>query len=199
MWIRTANPTLALANGLALNLLIISSGIAGAEEAAKQSFFRWVNNSITLLPYGWEYAVDPSEQSTFTVEHAHELEIGDLFVFADATKFHNSNGGDDWTWYGEVSPRLSLGKLLAKDFSLTLFRRSLFEFKDVLLAAQYERGEESDEAEAALVGVGFDLDVREAGILGRLGKLNYVQLNLYARAELTEGVDMGSKTCRSPW
>ena len=69
-------------------------------------------------------------------------------------------------------------------------KRSLFEIKDVLIATQYERGEDPDVAEAALVGIGFDLDVREAGILGN-AKFNYLQLNLYARAELTEGVETG--------
>ncbi len=75
--------------------------------------------------------------------------------------------------------------MLGKDLSHTFFKRSLFEFKDVLLAAQYERGEDPDVAEAALIGIGFDLDVREAGLLGRLGKFNYVQLNFYARNDLT--------------
>jgi nucleoside-specific outer membrane channel protein Tsx len=75
---------------------------------------------------------------------------------------------------------------LGKDLSFTLFRRSLFEFKDVLLAGQYERGEDPDEAEAVLLGIGFDLDVREAGLLGLLGKFKYVQLNLYARSDLTK-------------
>ena len=36
-----------------------------------------------------------------------------------------------------------------------------------------------------LLGVGFDLDVREIGILGALNKFNYVQLNFYGRADLT--------------
>jgi nucleoside-specific outer membrane channel protein Tsx len=56
---------------------------------------------------------------------------------------------------------------------------------------QYERGEDPDVAEAFLLGVGFDLDVREAGILGGLGKFNYVQLNFYGRAEMTKGTDSG--------
>jgi nucleoside-specific outer membrane channel protein Tsx len=161
-----------------------------AEAPAEQSFFFWMDNSITVLPYGWGFAVDPEEQSTLTFEHAHESAIGDLFFFIDLTRFHGVSDelGDDakWTWYGEISPRLSVGKILDQDLSFALFRRSLFEFKDVLLAAQYERGEDPDVAEAVLVGLGFDLDVRDAGLLGRLGKFKYVQLNLYARAELTD-------------
>ena len=153
-------------------------------SATAKPFLFWMDNSITVLPYGWNYAVDPREQSTFTFEHAHESAVGDLFFFVDVTRFHSK--GDDWTWYGEVSPRFSVGKLLNKDLSYTFFRRSLFEFKDVVIAGQYERGEDRDQAEAGLLGIGFDLDIREAGILGRLGKFKYVQLNLYARAELTK-------------
>ena len=153
---------------------------------ARPPFFFWLDTSLTLLPYGWKYRVDPDEQTTMTLEHAHESVIGDLFFFVDGTRFYSSPGDDYWSWYGEFSPRFSLGKILQKDLSFTFFRRSLFEFKDALLAVQYERGEDPDEAEATLVGLGFDLDVREAGLLGRLGKEKYVQLNLYARAELTE-------------
>ena len=173
---------------------------AGSQEAAKETtalpatknYFNWSDNSITLLPYGWGFAVDPSEQSTITFEHAHDSAIGDLFLFVDATAFHDgADGADASTWYGEIAPRLSLGKTLEKDFSFSLFRRSLFEVKDVLIAVQYERGEDADVAEAALLGVGFDLDVREAGLLGPLGKFKYIQLNLYGRAELTTGVEQG--------
>jgi len=166
---------------------------AGSSTApAGQSFFNWSDNSITLLPYGWGFRVDPAEQSTFSFEHVHDSKIGDLFLFVDATKYHgSSNGANESTWYGEISPRLSLGKTFSKDLSFTVFNNSLFQVKDLLIAAQYERGEDPDLAEAALLGVGFDLDVREGGLLGPLGKFKYIQLNLYARAELTKGVEHG--------
>jgi nucleoside-specific outer membrane channel protein Tsx len=169
---------------------------ASAQQAAsppdKPPYIHWSDNSVTLLPYGWGFEVDPSEQSTLTFEHVHASAIGDLFVFVDATLFHDSpGGGDEDTWYGEISPRLSLGKTLDQDLSFALFNRSLFEVKDVLLAAQYERGEDADVAEAALIGVGFDLDIRDSGLLGPLGKFKYIQLNLYGRAELAEGVEHG--------
>ena len=155
-------------------------GAAHAQEAPTDPklFFNWSDNSLTLLPYGWGFEVDPDEQSTFTYEHVHDSRIGDLFVFVDATKFHGApDGADDSTWYGEISPRLSLGKVLGKDLSFSLF-------KDVLVAGTYERGEDADVAEAALVGVGFDLDVGESGF-------RYAQLNVYGRSELTEGTRDG--------
>ena len=108
----------------------------------------------------------------------HDSKIGDLFIFVDAIKFHGApDGADDSTWYGEISPRLSLGKMLGKDLSFKLF-------KDVLVAGTYERGEDADVAEAALVGVGFDLDVGKSGF-------RYAQLNVYGRSELTEGTRDG--------
>jgi nucleoside-specific outer membrane channel protein Tsx len=163
----------------------------GTEALAEDTgFFIWTDNSISLLPYGVGYAVDPDEQSTLTFEHAHASKIGDLFTFVDFTRFHGQ-AADDTTWYGEFGPRFSFGKILDKDLSYTLFRRSLFEIKDVLVATQYERGEDPDVAEAVLLGVGLDLDAREAGLLGGLGKFNYVQLNFYGRAELTEDAEGG--------
>ena len=162
------------------------------ESADPKPFIHWSDDSLTLLPYGWGFEVDPDEQSTFTYEHVHGSKIGDLFVFFDSIRFHDSpDGADDSTWYGEISPRLSLGKTLGKDLSFTLSKHSLFEFKDVLIAATYERGEDADVAEAALLGVGFDLNVRESGPIGGLGQFKYLQLNVYGRSELTEGTRTG--------
>jgi nucleoside-specific outer membrane channel protein Tsx len=177
---------LLLAAALGLRALPVFS----QESPASDSFLLWSDNSVSALFYGWGFEVDPSEQSTMTLEHAHASRIGDLFMFVDFAKFHDVAGGaDDTTWYGEFGPRFSFGKMLGKDLSHTFFKRSLFEFKDVLLAAQYERGEDPDVAEAVLLGVGVDLDVREAGILGGLARFNFLQLNFYARRELTAGAD----------
>jgi len=173
-------------------MLILLPALASAQEAARDTpgFFLWTDTSMSLLPYGDGFEVDPPEQSAVTFEHAHESTLGDLFMFVDFVKYHH-HSGNDTTWYGEFGPRLSLGKLLGEDLAYTPFRRSLFEIKDVLIATQYERGEDPDMAEAALLGVGFDLDVRDAGLLGRLRKFNYVQLNFYGRAELTENTSDG--------
>jgi len=98
---------------------------------AEPKFFFFTDTSVSLLPYGQGFEVDPDEQSTFTIEHAHASKIGDFFMFVDFNKFHGTpEGADDTTWYGEISPRLSLGKMLGKDLSHTFFERSLFEFKD---------------------------------------------------------------------
>lgn len=163
-----------------------------SETAGPDRFFLWTDTSISVLPYGYGFEVDPREQSTITIEHAHASKIGDFFGFVDFTKFHGApSGSDTETWYGEFGPRLSFGKIFDKQISFHLFSWSAFEVKDVLLATTYERGEDPDVAEAALVGIGLDLDVREKGFLGALGKFNYVQMNLYGRAELTENTRRG--------
>ena len=45
---------------------------------------------------------------------------------------------------------MSLGKTLSRDLSFALYRKSIFVIKDVLIAAQYERGEDAVVAEAVL-------------------------------------------------
>jgi nucleoside-specific outer membrane channel protein Tsx len=165
--------------------------IAPSAEKSK-GFILWMDNSLSLLPYGWNYKVDPSEQTTLTFEHVHESAIGDFFGFVDVTSFQGVNGsGDQTTWYGELSPRLSLSKIFDQKLDFVLFQRSLFEIKDVLLAAQYERGADADVAQAVLAGIGFNLDMRKAGLLGPLGEFKYIQLNLYARSELTANAPNG--------
>ena len=178
-----------------LCMLALCPALAGAQqatspEAEDPGFFFWTDSSLSLLPYGDGFVVDPEEQSALTFEHAHESKIGDLFMFVDVPKFHGQ-AEDESSWYAEFGPRFSFGKLFDKDLSHTFFKRSLFEIKDVLLATQYERGEDPDVAEAVLLGIGLDLDVRELGLLGALNKFNYVQLNFYGRAELTEGAEGG--------
>jgi nucleoside-specific outer membrane channel protein Tsx len=175
---------------LTLTMTALAAPSVRAQGAAvappEDKFFLFTDTSVSLLPYGVGFEVDPDHQSTFTIEHAHASKIGDFFGFVDFNQFHGApQGAEDSTWYAEISPRLSLGKVLGKDLSHTFFKRSLFEIKDVLIAGQYERGEDPDVAEAVLLGIGFDLDVRDVGILGRLGKFNYVQLNIYGRNELT--------------
>lgn len=145
---------------------------AAIDASADSKFIYWSDNSFTSL-HGKGFKLDADEQTTLTFEHVHGSKIGDLFLFVDFIKFHGvAAGDDDSTWYGEISPRLSLGKTLGKDLSYSIL-------KDVLVAATYERGENPDVAEAALLGVGFDLDASKAGF-------SYAQVNVYGRSELTE-------------
>ena len=128
----------------------------------------WQTNSLSYL-YGKDFAVNPSIQQTVTFEHADRWKYGDNFMFINSTYY---NGEQDrnkgvHAYYGEFSPRLSLGKILDRRFEVG-------PIKDVLLAMTYENGE--DDTEAYLIGPGFDLAIPG---------FNYFTLNFYNRQ--TEG------------
>ncbi|GAB6389344.1 outer membrane protein OmpK [Stutzerimonas marianensis] len=94
----------------------------------------WQNNSLTYL-YGKNFAVDAGEiQQTITFEHASGWTWGDMFLFVDNKWYNGISGSDGHTYYGEFSPRLSLGKLTGTDLSFG-------PVTDILLSATYERGE----------------------------------------------------------
>lgn len=100
----------------------------------------WHNESLTYL-YGKNFKINPPIQQTFTLEHASGWTWGDLFIFFDQINYNGkedaSNGKN--TYYGEITPRLSFGKLTGADLSFG-------PVKDVLLAGTYEFGEGDTEA-----------------------------------------------------
>ncbi|MCE6982970.1 hypothetical protein EI534_37615, partial [Pseudomonas frederiksbergensis] len=90
--------------------------------------------SLTYL-WGKNFAVNPSIQQTVTFEHADAWKYGDNFIFVDKIFY---NGGKDFnngpnTYYGEISPRLSFGKIFDQKLAFG-------PVKDVLLAMTYEFG-----------------------------------------------------------
>ncbi len=115
--------------------------------------------------YGKNFKINPPIQQTFTLEHASGWTWGDLFIFFDQINYNGkedaSNGKN--TYYGEITPRLSFGKLTGADLSFG-------PVKDVLLAGTYEFGE--GDTEAYLLGPGFDLAIPG---------FDYFQLNFYYR------------------
>lgn len=143
---------------------IIGAGLLAAVPADAGEWLHWQTSSLSYLN-GRDYAVDPSNQQTLTLEHANGWKYGDTFAFIDITAFngepHPENGGT--TYYGEFAPRFSLGKTLGR-------RVGAGAVTDVLLATGYEFGEA--DVESLLVGAGIDLDVPG---------LKYLQLNAYRR------------------
>lgn len=118
----------------------------------------WKDNSVTFL-YGQGYKVSPDDGAIVTLEHASAWNWGDLFAFVDIAEFDN----DHTDTYAEIKPRLSIGRMLGRD----LTRGPV---SDVLLAAEWHKGE--GDVEAYNVGIGFDLDVPGA---------RYFTLNVYSR------------------
>ncbi len=147
----------------ALGLSLAATLASGQALAA--DLLQWQDNSLTYLN-GIDFKVDPPKQQTVTFEHASGWSFGDLFIFVDGIKYNTeaTNGaGDGHTFYGEISPRLSLGKISGADLSFG-------PFKDVLLAATYEFGE--DDVDSYLLGPAVDLNIPG---------FDYFQLNTYLR------------------
>ena len=138
-----------------LTTATLMAGMTLAGQTLADSPLLWQNNSLSYL-YGKNFAVDAGEiQQTITLEHASGWTWGDLFLFVDNKWYNGLSGGAGHTYYGEFQPRLSLGKLSGRELSIGLL-------KDVLIAAQYERGESNDAGvpnQAYLLGPGFDLAV----------------------------------------
>ena len=147
----------------ALGLSLAATLASGQALAA--DLLQWQDNSLTYLN-GIDFKVDPPKQQTVTFEHASGWSFGDLFIFVDGIKYNTeaTNGaGDGHTFYGEISPRLSLGKISGADLSFG-------PIKDVLLATTYEFGE--DDVDSYLIGPGFDLAIPG---------FDYFSLNFYNR------------------
>ena len=121
----------------------------------------WQDNSLTYL-YGKNFSVDSGQdgreasiQQTITFEHASGWTWGDMFLFVDHKWFNGHSGKDGRTYYGEFSPRLSLGKVTGKDLSFG-------PIKDVLISSTYERGESQADGtpnQVYLLGPAVDLNV----------------------------------------
>jgi len=125
---------------------------------------QWQNNSLTYL-WGKNFKVNPETQQTVTFEHADAWKYGDNFIFVDKIFYQgkkDANNGPN-TYYGEISPRLSFGKIFDQKLEFG-------PIKDVLLASTYEFGE--GDVETYLLGPGFDLAIPG---------FDYFQLNVYYR------------------
>ncbi len=161
---------------------LIDSPSARADDEAEIQWLNFMDHSVSGL-YGSGFEIDDGDQATVSFEHVSDWKYGDNFAFLDVVWFKNSPAGaDDQTWYGEISPRLSLSKILGKDLSFSIFGQDLVIWRDTLLAATYERGEDEDLTESILLGLGFDFDLSALGVIG--DRFRYFQANFYARNEL---------------
>ena len=139
-------------------------GLVAASKLTAASPLLWQDNSLTYL-YGKEFVVDPKIQQTLTLEHVSGWSIGDLFVFVDSIHYNGAKDINDnnSTYYGEISPRLSFGKLSGQNLTLG-------PITDLLLAGTYEFGR--GDLKEYLLGPAVDLAVPG---------FDYFQLNTYYR------------------
>jgi len=113
----------------------------------------WSDFSLSYL-YGSHYSTvygGEDDRTYITVEHASGHSWGDNFLFIDRQMDHGTGADDDEdsSYYGELSPRLSFGKISGADLSFG-------PISDVLLASTWEAGDGFDNL---LYGLGFDLDI----------------------------------------
>lgn len=135
--------------------------IAAAGEAHAGAAL-WQETNFQYL-WGGKFKL-PSERrhNTITVEHADAWKYGDNFFFFDITNPTDNN----INFYGELSPRLSIGKITGLDLSAPFI-------KDVLLAGTLEVGADKTYSfHNYLYGIGLSLN---------LPKFNFADLNLYVR------------------
>jgi len=181
----TAGRTRRFVIAAALSLGVLAAQAPDASAAEDKKLLLWMDNSYSVL-YGAGFEIDDGDQwDPLLLEHVSGWSFGDLYTFFEYTRFRNPTGDDNTSWYGEFSPRLSLGKILGKDMSLSIFGENVVVWKDTLLAMTYERGRNSDLTESLLLGIGFDMDLSVFGIVG--DRFEYFQINLYARNELNDG------------
>lgn len=121
-------------------LFILPLSAAQAED-----FFKWNTNNIQLLR-GHDYELGEQQRSIITLEHAHGHAYGDTYTWIDLIK----PDGQDYTYYGELSPRLSLSKITGRDLSVGII-------KDVLISTTFEKAK--DQGPQYLYGGAIDLDL----------------------------------------
>lgn len=119
--------------------------LAGSLWAFESTNIQWLYsegfNGDTFV-----YDTQDGKKTTVTFEHFRTWSYGDLFMFVDFTDGTQFDGGTHQT-YGEVSPRISFGKIAHEDLSVGIFT-------DFYAAAQLNRGEGYN---AWLYGAGTDL------------------------------------------
>lgn len=124
----------AVAGVMALPLSVQASG-----------FLQWHTSNVQLLR-GYDYELGERQRTIVTLEHAHGHRYGDSYVWVDVIK---PDGGDH-TYYGEISPRLSLSKMTGRDLSFGIV-------KDVLVSTTFEKAK--DQGPQYLYGGAIDLNI----------------------------------------
>ncbi|MBL4639105.1 MAG: hypothetical protein JKY57_01110 [Kordiimonadaceae bacterium] len=107
-------------------LPVIAALCSVSPSVIAEDFFSWHTENIQLLR-GYTYQPNSLDKTIITLEHANRFKYGDFFIFAD---FIWPDGGD-FTYYSEITPRLSLSKVSGHSFSVG-------PIKDVLLSATIE-------------------------------------------------------------
>lgn len=149
-------------------LLVNSTALAGSAV--------WSSTNIQYL-YGTEYKLGDKTRSIITLEHVNGWKYGDNFYFVDITNPTRTGDQTGTEFYGEISPRFSIGSMLGKDLSAGVF-------KDVLVTTTLEVGDAGQGFHNYLYGLAVDLNIPTVKVF---------QINYYLRNEINAGTDLGSQ------
>lgn len=108
-------------------------------------FVKWHTSNIQLLR-GHNFELGEEQRTIITLEHANGWLYGDNFGFLDLIY----PDGEDSTYYGEFSPRLSLSKITGRNFSYSII-------KDILISTTFEKAK--DQGPQYLYGGAVDLNL----------------------------------------
>lgn len=161
-------------------LILITAGLL-LPQLAWSGATQWSSTNLQYL-YGSSYSqiffntetssLDSRDVSSsiITLEHVNGWKYGDTFFFVDITNPDRSDSEIPTSYYGEISPRLSLGKILNKDLSLGII-------KDVLITTTAEIGQGFRNY---LYGVAIDLNIPKTPV---------AQVNFYVRNEISSSIN----------
>ncbi len=162
-----------LSRGLRRSLMVAGAFFLALIASFVHADARWSSTNLQYH-YGTDYELGDKERTLITLEHASGWKYGDNFFFVDITNPDRTGEQTQTSWYGEISPRFSIGKMTGKDLSAGIIQ-------DFLITTTMEMGEGFH---TYLYGVAVDL---------KLPKFNFFQINWYVRNEVTFGTDLGQQ------
>ena len=148
-----------------IGILVSQHSFAGAAQ--------WSSTNVQYL-YGDTYTDVGTDTevsaSVITLEHVNGWAYGDNFFFVDIINADRDGSKLGTGYYGELSPRLSFGKMTGKDLSAGII-------KDVLITTTAEIGSGFHNY---LYGIAVDLNIPKTPV---------AQINTYVRNEIGAGKD----------
>ena len=114
-------------------------------SAKAEDFIKWQSSNIQLLR-GHDFELGERDRTLITLEHAHGHEYGDTYAWIDLIK----PDGEDYTYYGEFSPRISLSKVTGRNLSYGVI-------KDFLISTTFEKAK--DQGPQYLYGGAVDFNI----------------------------------------
>ncbi len=155
-----------------IGLWMLITGLLTSSTALAGSAI-WSSTNIQYL-YGTTYELGDKTRSIITLEHVNGWKYGDNFFFVDITNATRTGDKTPTEFYGEISPRFSIGSMLGKDLSAGVF-------KDALVTTTLEVGQGFHNY---LYGLAVDLNIPGVKVF---------QINYYLRNEIGAGTDLGSQ------